>query len=287
MKSGFVTLGMPQMNGLGLSETWLLERCGELHWELVSEQVERQPTDLMDTQGRRVYTSFVAIDIKGAPFHSFREGEHLRHTSRLVGSWKTRLESEHLWQGPCGCVAVRMLSVFLIRKDERLNDLGEPAAEWLSKLQRLPQCRNSDLEMAFRSEERAPTDTHLPMLSFRPTLALDFNGARLLYFARYHQFVERAEIELLGEEAGQCYSTKERSLLYFSNINPGESISVSFSLLLDSPTERKSTADLVRTIDRKLLARITTAKQRVNRIEREVELHRTQPPETILRGGGR
>jgi probable biosynthetic protein (TIGR04099 family) len=273
MRTGFVTVGMPQMNGVGLSETWLLERCGELHWELVSEYVGKQPTDLVDSLGRRVYASFVAIDIKGAPFHCFREGEQLRHASRLVGSWKTRIESDHSWQGPSGCVAVRMLSVFLIRKDERLNDLAEPSAEWLSKLQRLPQSRNSDLELAFRSEERAPTDTHLPMLSFRPTLALDFNGARLLYFARYHQFIERAETELLGEETDQCYSIKERSLLYFSNINPGESVSVSFSSLLDSPTERKSTADLVRTIDRKLLARVTTVKQRVNGVERGVEAH--------------
>jgi len=255
---------MPQMNGVGLSETWLLERCGDIHWRLVSGLVGKPPTDLTDTLGRRIYASFIAIDIKGGSLHLFREGEEVRYQSRIVWSSNRRHESEHEWRGSDGHIAVRMLSVFLIRKDESLNDLAEPAIGKPPSVQRHSQVESSDLEMTFRAEDRTVTSTELPVFDFRPTLSLDFNGARLLYFARYHQFVERAEMALLGEALEQCYSIKERSLLYFSNLNPGESVSVMFSSLAESPTERKSKAALVRTSDRKLLARVTTVKQRVN-----------------------
>ena len=49
-----ITIGMPQMNSLGLSENWLLKEAGDRHWQQLAGSLGQHPAQLRDVQGRRV-----------------------------------------------------------------------------------------------------------------------------------------------------------------------------------------------------------------------------------------
>ncbi len=59
--------------------------------------------------------------------------------------------------------------------------------------------------------------------SYRPAPSTDFNVARLLYFARYHEVADRAEWELCSHR-NPLSATVERQIFFLANIDPGDRI---------------------------------------------------------------
>jgi probable biosynthetic protein (TIGR04099 family) len=55
---------------------------------------------------------------------------------------------------------------------------------------------------------------------YTPCPYSDFNGAGFLYFANFQKIVDRAEWSELDDQ--QLWSTTQREIEYFSNINVGE-----------------------------------------------------------------
>lgn len=262
LRSGAITLGMPQLSGAGLSETWLLETCGDLHWSMICQRLGVPSHELRDTLGRRIYISFIAVRVSSTYLHAFREGDLLRHYSSLVQRSATRFESVHRWVCGSKAVDVEMLSTFLCRRGDDGNALEEAqlAGPPESALGPSP----SHLERAFRSQlwsrPRRPALQYV--CTWQPTLALDYNGARLLYFARYHQILERAEVSVFGERMDDCYSLERRETYYLMNLDPGESVTVGFTEVSTAGPSRCYQAEIRRSRDGRLMARIVTHKKR-------------------------
>lgn len=89
---------------------------------------------------------------------------------------------------------------------------------------------------------------------------MDFNGAQLLYFASYHEFIDRAEWERSISPSPSC-TTTERELFYFANMNPGDNVLLQFaSVNTDLRPRFSHHCKLFRASDRRLMAEIFTWK---------------------------
>jgi probable biosynthetic protein (TIGR04099 family) len=258
---GRVQLGMPQLSGVGLSETWLLEKCGDLHWAMICDRLGRPSHEMRDASGHRVYSSFVALRVTSQGLDGFGEGETLHHSSALVQRSRTRFESLQRWRSGSKTVDVEMLSVFLRRRGDASNSMEEadiPSAPGFSR------DTISDLEGRFRGQNKncggEPAILHV--CTWQPTLALDYNGARLLYFARYHHIVERAEASVFSESFEACYAVECREIYYFANLDPGEEVTVGFTEICSTDWLRRHRAEIRRARDGRLMARVITAKKR-------------------------
>jgi probable biosynthetic protein (TIGR04099 family) len=262
MRSGRLQLGMPQLSGVGLSETWLLEQCGDLHWAMICDRLGSASHELRDGSGQRIYPSFVALRVHSEGLDGFGEGDALQYSSKLIQRSRTRFESSHRWECGSNAVEVEMLSVFLRRRHGNANDLEE--ADPPSPADFRSDAVVSNLERTFRDQKRSRTGKPeiVHSCTWLPTLALDFNGARLLYFARYHQIVERAESSAFGETLETCYALQRRETCYFANLDPGESVTVSLSEVKSADAFRRHQAEISRVRDGRLMARVVTCKRR-------------------------
>jgi probable biosynthetic protein (TIGR04099 family) len=141
---------MPQLSGVGLSETWLLETCGDLHWSMICHGLGVPSHELRDALGRRIYISFIAVQVSSTYLNAFREGDLVQHSSSLVQRSATRFESVHRWVCGSKAVDVEMLSTFLCRRGDGGNALEEAQLAGLpeSTLGSTP----SHLERAIRSQ---------------------------------------------------------------------------------------------------------------------------------------
>ena len=260
--AGSVTLGMPQLSGVGLSETWLLETSGDLHWSMVCHRLGAPSHELRDALGRRVYISFVAVRVTSECIDQFMEGDLLRYASSLIQCSPTRFESRHSWHCGSKTVEVEMLSIFLRRREDRGNALEEAQPARTSEAG--PGAGATDLERAFRNQlwKRGGRRALQHECAWQPTLALDYNGAGLLYFARYHQIVERAEASVAGESADVSYALERRETYYFGNLDAGESVTVGLSEVSSAGRPRRHQAEIRRSRDGRLMARIVTVKKR-------------------------
>ncbi|HLJ51551.1 MAG TPA: Pnap_2097 family protein [Bryobacteraceae bacterium] len=252
---------MPQLCGVGLSETWLLEKCGDVHWTMICERIGALSHELKDSAGRRVYASFVATRISGSGLGGLTEGDMLHYESRLEHLNSTCSESLHRWD--CGetSVVVEMLSVFLRRRDNWGNELTRVVIPGVTESL---YGSHSDIQDRFRRQKRRPGSAQ-PILSgctWQPTLTLDYNGAGLLYFARFHELVERGEVALLGESSEACYAVENRETYYFANMNPGEGVTVAFTDLLNTDQARRHQAEIRHASDGRLMSRVITSKKR-------------------------
>jgi probable biosynthetic protein (TIGR04099 family) len=259
---GSVTLGMPQLSGVGLSETWLLETSGDLHWSMVCHRLGAPSHELRDALGRRVYISFVAVRVTSECMDQFMEGDLLHYASSLIQCSPTRFESLHSWQCGSKTVEVEMLSIFLRRREDGGNALEEAQPARASEPGMGADA--TDLERAFRHQmwKRGGRKAVQHECSWQPTLALDYNGAGLLYFARYHQIVERAEASVAGESADVSYALQRRETYYFANLDAGESVTVGLSEISSAGRPRQHQAEIRRSRDGRLMARIITVKKR-------------------------
>ena len=68
------TLSMPQLLSGGLSENWLLKELGDIHWKMISENLDAKSDSIVDSNGERLYASFVRLQwISNENLFSFKE----------------------------------------------------------------------------------------------------------------------------------------------------------------------------------------------------------------------
>ncbi len=225
-------LGMPQLAFSGLSESWLLMDCGHQHWALLATRLGRPVEDLADSLGNPIYASFVSHHVSGA-LHEYPAGTPVQITSSLHQLSGKRFCSVHILEGPDNRqVRVEMISIFLRRGRPNCNETlvscgasfaGLPAGKPVLNLEHLDRLIRGGSWSVHRGFQNAAPEIALGELIYSPVPSTDFNAAQLLYFARYHEVVDRAEWELLTERDPRN-ATTERQVHYFANIDPGDRV---------------------------------------------------------------
>nr|WP_246482427.1 Pnap_2097 family protein [Methylopila capsulata] len=261
---------MPELCLGGLSETWLLKACGDLHWRLIAEFCGVAAADFRDANGEKVYAAFCAAQSDDLALDAFAEHDDLTIRSEITRTSRTRFASTHRLQrkgAPAGKVA--LLSTFV----KRTGDDGNRSIAKVA-LPGLP---------AFGGFEPAPAIAGLPALlrpgcwsahrgfdrrgghgarrfEIRPCPSQDFNGAELLYFSAYQGFADRAEWELLDLPA-RGVAVREREIVFHGNLEPGEGLVVHLRGTMPVAGELRHWMSLEAAADGRPLADIFTTKQ--------------------------
>lgn len=229
-----VRLGMPQLAFGGLSETWLLKELGAIHWQLIAEAAGLEQPTFRDTDGANVYPAFCGTSIAGARFGAAQEHDLLVIASDLARVSATQCASRHHLMCRGQPIGVVSLSSVFVKRGLRRNNQG--LVRVASTMLDLPVRRDFVPITALASSIRSgrwqshfgftsKRSEELGKITFQPCPAQDFNGAGLLYFPSFSAFVDRAEWAMLGQ---LDLTTKARDVVYHGNVDPGETVIVSF-----------------------------------------------------------
>lgn len=215
-------LGMPHLVPNGLSETWLLKQLGHIHWLMLAEILERKPSQVTDTQGRRVYAAFRQLDISGAEFHRAREDGFLEIVSTLSRSSRTQVLSQHdVFLDRHAAGSIQLVSAFIRRDQEgsnrkvnRIDVEGLEALPW-----------SQDFQMKPVGADYGDSHDLAGRFTFKPCPHEDFNGAGFLYFSSYIALMERA-LWQWRPAYRTGFALSKRSVSYFGNIDIGDEIGI-------------------------------------------------------------
>ena len=264
-----VTLGMPELCLGGLSETWLLKACGDLHWRLIADVCGVAAADFRAATGEKIYAAFCATQSDNLALDAFAEHDVLTIRSEIARTSRTRFASTH-WLQRHGARAGRivLLSTFVKRVEGGGNRSiakvalpGLPAWDALSSTApiaalaaRLRPGRWTE-HRGFTYEEQAD----IGRFDLRPCPTQDFNGAELLYFCAYQAFADRAEWALLDLPA-RGVAVRGREIAFHGNLEPGERLTVRLRGLKRSGNAVEHWMSLEAAADGRPLADVFTTK---------------------------
>ncbi|MEI9997394.1 MAG: Pnap_2097 family protein [Rhizomicrobium sp.] len=231
-------LGMPQLAYGGLSEAWLLRQLGDMHWSLIGRYLELEPQAICDTFGNRLYPAFVAIRLRNCAFGAAREGDSLEIASAGEFVSRKRFYSRHVGMIRGKAVLqVELLSIFLKRQRESDNSglvSAEPTSMRHAVIVRSPpQGAETLLEAARAARQGANSMTRLATpapVRFLPCPSIEFNGAKILYFAYIPSIMDRAENAWLFDCHLSLGNIVGRDLFILSNANVGDVLTVEASV---------------------------------------------------------
>lgn len=241
---------LPQTDAVGLSENWLFKHCGEQHWEYLCAAMGVggvNSEEMRDDEGRRLYPTFVAIRARyAAPLNSVRMDERFRTAVHISHYGRAFFDSTVTFHNDAARFDVEMLTTFVARDKEGLNDLhqslpasrlaydAEPLSEPPALLSLSRRLRHRDVE------DYDLCGRHFPPLgpglglstSYEPSPYSDYNGAGLLYFAAYPTITDTLERRLIhghgltadGPDWALRSSTVARDVFYYRNLNLGEEL---------------------------------------------------------------
>ncbi|MFM2341757.1 MAG: hypothetical protein RLZZ592_1410 [Pseudomonadota bacterium] len=227
-----VTLGMPQLDALGLSENWLLKAAGDHHWQALARARGQRPGDLTDLEGRRVYAAFTRVHLHSARLETAREDQSLRTSIACQAAGRSRVATQQTFQADGQTLArLEMMSVFVCRERSGDNRSIVRAPMAGPRTSRSP-AQVAWVQAAMEAERTAraggwesvfPDSALLhevAQITLRPDPRQDFNGAGLLYFASFQALADRAawQMGLLGSTE----QVREREMVFHGNINVGE-----------------------------------------------------------------
>jgi probable biosynthetic protein (TIGR04099 family) len=222
-----------------------------------------------------MYASFVAIHVSGASLAHFHEADQIVLSSRIAALSAMRFLSSHFITGHRQ-VRIDMITAF-VRKAVPSDAAAEVLQGTASRFSRRRTAGDIDeidsvlpsLDREIRrgrSEDRylglslKPAGTS-PALVCRPCPSIDFNGVGLLYFARYIDFVDRAEWECLSASGSTQEATVERRIFYFANLNPGDSVKIELLGRSTSLNRIEHLASISRVSDGRQMAFVYTRKE--------------------------
>ena len=112
-------LRMPQLLWGGLSEYWLLKELGDIHWEQITQALNTPSDALMDSQGERLYASFVRLAWSGNNIRQFTENESLDFNSELSQYGAKMFFSQTTCRAKDKKLKAHLMSIFTTRKELR------------------------------------------------------------------------------------------------------------------------------------------------------------------------
>lgn len=223
-----VTIGMPQLCRMGLSENWLMKACGHRHWLALAHAFGLDRPAFYDADGDRLYPAFTMVKVEHAKLDTVCEDDRLDFTLDLRRIGVTRFASDIAIRiAGVLIAAVHMESAFVRRaiagsnrsatrsgvaRPCRLLPPGMPA-------QRLFRAEAWEEQAGFQRSERRV----LRRMLIDPSPHEDFNGADFLYFSAFQAMIDRAEWHWLRRSSDPLV-TIERSINYLGNIELGERI---------------------------------------------------------------
>lgn len=242
---------LPQTDAVGLSENWLFKHCGEQHWEYLCAALcvgGVNSEEMRDDEGRRLYPTFVAIRARyAAPLNTVRMDERFRTAVRIRHYGRAFFSSNVTFQDDATRFDVEMLTTFVARDKEGLNDLhqslpaarltydAEPLSEPPALLRLSRRLRHREVEdYDLCGRHFSPHEPGLGLsTSYEPSPYSDYNGAGLLYFAAYPTITDTLERRLIhrhglthgGPDWALQSSTVARDVFYYRNLNLGEELS--------------------------------------------------------------
>lgn len=229
-----IRLGMPQLCLGGLSETWALKECGDLHWRLLADLAGLETPDFRDGEGARIYAAFCALSAEDLGLDRFEEHDELRVVSELRRVSASRFCSRHtFFRGSEFAGTLELLSAFVKRTaDGRNRSIARaiPRVFQSGSLVRSEPLRAENLSGALRKRDwaehrglrRIGAET-LGSIVLKPCPSQDFNGANLLYFASYQGLADRADWELSGLSS-HAAPVLAREMVFHGNAEPGEAL---------------------------------------------------------------
>ena len=281
-----------------MSENWLLKELGDIHWEMISKGLGAPSDAIFDSNGERLYASFVRIqwscqDDKG--LKSFVENDETIIES-CIEQYRTKM---FLSNGTVknatrnSTLQTSMISIFSARKDDDNQNLvkGTPVQKEGSKvplLQIIPKYVKAFFNVknhisSLSNEEETSNKHHFYDSEFtivaEPLFTRtyevepydDINGVGLLYFASYPNISDKCErhffedhILIEGEKINWAIHATciARDIHYYGNANPNEKLRYQLdqALLVDELTIRL-TSSLYRENDGQIIAKIFTVKR--------------------------
>jgi probable biosynthetic protein (TIGR04098 family) len=247
-----IEIDMPQMSLNGLSENWLFKYCGNLVWKNICEGAGQKSRDLVDTEGRRLYSTFFAISARySIPLSAVGENDSFRVSTNVSRFGNSYFHGVVTLENDAAQLSLELLTAFVVRIEEGRNALlmSEPASgivfghHKLAKapdlLVRAKQTRGGDLLSydldGIRIDLSAKGAT--AQGTYNPSPYTDFNGANLLYFAAYPTIFDTMERRLIMQHElvkdptdwAQASSTLARDIYYLGNLDLGRELDISLN----------------------------------------------------------
>jgi len=255
-------LGMPHLAVNGLSETWLLKELGHRHWLQLARMSGRNVPSFQDRKGNAVYAAFRSVEIAGADFSSVRENDTLHIDTELSRISLSQVQSRHTLAAngvPIGVVT--MISVF-VRRDGSSSNHSVVRVE-IDGLPPLAVEKKAQVSSPSIADNRTLPFSRLgpagKRLNFMPCPSQDFNGAGFLYFSSFVAFVDRAEYAV-DPKWSQFGMPNWREIAYYSNLDPGDQISIDIFDIEKSNSQWKHYSRIKRASDAKCIAEVVTVK---------------------------
>lgn len=250
-------LGMPHLNGNGLSETWLMKELGHRHWLMLACHLRLDNADFRTADGEEAYAAICATSLTDARFDVVQANDILTIHSRLSAVSRTRTSTRHELSIHGRSVgAVELISTFVHRTIKDNNHsiarvtLPEPQGE------RFQPSRLAEKDADIRNGRSAthfgfqvPANKALRAFQFDPSASQEFNGAGLFYFAEYQALADRA-LENWFPRKGPVV---RKDVFFLGNIERNESV---FFDLIDYSDEQKTVHGQLRRENGKVIAKI-------------------------------
>ena len=249
-----IEVNMPQMALNGLSENWLFKHCGNLVWQNICEGAGQKSRDLVDFEGRRLYSTFFAISARySVPLSAVGENDEFRVTTAVSRFGNSYFHGTVTLENDAARLSLQLLTAFVVRIEEGSNNLkmSEPASgvlfrhdcldkapELLVQAQRTRGGKLASYDLGGFHIDLGGTET-LVQGSYRPSPYTDFNGANLLYFAAYPTIFDTMERRLIMDHVlvpgagdwAMAGSTVARDIFYFGNLDLGCDLDVEINSL--------------------------------------------------------
>jgi probable biosynthetic protein (TIGR04098 family) len=239
------SIGMPQMAIGHLSENWLLKELGSLHWDRLCEALGSNSQSLVDSEGRRLYATFVRIKLDlDENLSAFCEGDGLSLSISMKRFGRSTVLSEIRIEGAGSGGRAQLMSTFSFRShdDNKALAKSQPANEYHSSIESLSETPTffSEYSEIRRAHGRRKLDEIADTYQINPFT--DSNGANLLYFASYQSIHD-----FLASRGSTDLFTKTRDICFFRNCDLADRITLRDGVLF-------------RMADGESLAHVTTTK---------------------------
>nr|WP_174827040.1 Pnap_2097 family protein [Rhizobium ruizarguesonis] len=252
-----ILLGMPHLNGTGLSETWLMKELGHRHWLMLACHLGLDNADFRTADGEEAYAAICATSLTDARFDVVQANDILTIHSRLSAVSRTRTSTRHeLFVHGRSVGAVELISTFVHRTIKDNNHsiarvtLPEPQGERFqpSRLaEKAADIRNGRSATHFGFQ--VPANKALRAFQFDPSASQEFNGAGLFYFAEYQALADRA-LETWFPRKGPAV---RKDVFFLGNIERNERV---FFDLIDFSGEQETVHGQLRRENGKVIAKI-------------------------------
>lgn len=248
-ETAWLEVGMPHLDIFGLSEMFCLSNAGNHHWSLISKLSSKTPNEWKDSQGERVYASFVHTFISYNREFEIKESDLIEVSCVPIGFYSPFFMTETRYANYRSdlLVRVRLMSTFLVKNGYSNSKFARSSIA----VDREP-FGNEILEATnkrYKEMHKADDQALKKMSDHRINPSVDFNAANFMYFVNYSHLFKRYE----SPELSSSVPLKSREIAYFANIDPFEQVTV-----YSHQDDKTVLSAMKRSSDHKCIARSTS-----------------------------